>query len=29
VVRVVVVPNDQGEHANGASREIRMRRRGA
>lgn len=27
VVRVVVVPNDQGEHANGASREIRIARR--
>lgn len=26
-VRVVVVPNDQGEHANGASREIRIARR--
>ena len=27
VVRVVVVPNDRGEHANGASREIRIARR--
>lgn len=27
VHRVVVVPNDQGEHANGASRELRVARR--
>jgi hypothetical protein len=27
VVRVVVVPNDRGEHANGVSREIRIARR--
>ena len=26
-IRVVVVPNDQGEHANGASRELRIARR--
>lgn len=27
VVRVVVVPDDRGEHANGASREVRVARR--
>lgn len=27
VIRVVVIPNDRGEHANGASREVRVARR--